>query len=194
MVSAIILAGGESRRMGMVKQLLSWGESTMLQQVIANARESSLDEIIVVLGYKAQDIVRKIACDSIRIAVNLHYGRGMSSSLKCGLAHVSESSEAFMIMLGDQPLIESDLINLLLTEHFMAKRGITIPVYKGIRGHPVIFDKKYRGELSGLTGDQGGKQIIEIHSDDILDVEVSSEGILVDIDTISDYRNVRGNS
>jgi molybdenum cofactor cytidylyltransferase len=185
--SIVVLAGGKSERMGTLKQLLPWGGATMLQHVINNAIKANPIEIIVVLGYKAQEIARTIKQKKVKIVINPDFERGMSSSLKCAVSIVSSQSRAIMFILGDQPLVSIETIKLLLYKHCCSELGITVPVYGGVRGRPVILDKKYKDELLNLTGDVGARQVIDNHPDDVLEVEVRSDEVLVDIDTIEDY-------
>ena len=124
--------------------------------------------------------------------LNTDFEQGMSSSIECGLSHISEAADGVMIVLGDQPLIEKDTIDLLIERHRQSRRGIILPVYKGIRGHPVIFKMKYKDELLRLTGDIGGKQIVERHPSDVLEVEVDCESVVLSIDAESDYQPLVG--
>ena len=188
MISAIVLAAGESKRMGQPKQLLPFGGGTILGQVIENLLQSQAEEITVVLGYEAEKIIPQIAREHVKIVVNPDFEQGMSSSIKCGLSQSSEAADGVMIVLGDQPLIERETIDLLVERHRQSERGIVLPVYKGVRGHPVIFKVKYKDELMRLSGDVGAKQIIVQHPSDVLEVKVDCAGVAVSIDTESDYQ------
>jgi molybdenum cofactor cytidylyltransferase len=188
MISAIILAAGESKRMGQPKQLLPFRGSTLLGQIVENLLQSQAAETIVVLGSQAEKIIPQIAREPVKIVLNQDFEQGMSSSIRCGLSHISEAADGVMIVLGDQPLIEKEIIDLLIERHRHSERGIILPVYKGIKGHPVIFKMKYKDELMRLTGDIGGKQIVERHPSDVLEVEVDSESVVMSIDVESDYQ------
>jgi molybdenum cofactor cytidylyltransferase len=188
MISAIVLAAGESKRMGRPKQLLPFRGSTLLGQITENLLQSQAAEIIVVLGYQAEKIIPQIAPEPVKIVVNPDFDQGMSSSIKCGLSHISEAADGVMIVLGDQPLIEKETIDLLIEKHRQSEHGIILPVYEGIRGHPVIFKMKYKDELLRLTGDIGGKQIVERHPSDVLEVAVDSQSVVISIDVESDYQ------
>ena len=187
MVSAILLAAGESKRMGKPKQLMPWGKTTIVEQAIDNLLNSKVSEVIVVLGYRAEEIIEKVATKSIKIAVNPTYHRGMSTSIITGLHLIDDRAKAIMLALADQPLIDSQIINRLIDEFCDHNKGIAIPTYQNKRGHPVIFAIKYKEELLGLQGDIGGRQIIKEHPDDILEVAVASPSINIDIDTTSNY-------
>jgi molybdenum cofactor cytidylyltransferase len=175
--------------MGRTKQLLPWGNSTIIEQVVSNTLESKVDEVIVVLGYQADSIAPRIADKPVKVVLNRDYHQGISSSIRCGLDFISEDSDGVMIVLGDQPLIGKETINKLVEEFAKSRHGIAAPVYRRRIGHPVIFAARYKPELSRLAGDVGAKKIIESHPDDILEVEASSESIFIDIDNERDYRS-----
>ena len=192
MIVGIILSAGESKRMGKPKQLLPWGNSVILQQVIDNASASRLRKILLVLGSHADEIEGKIKVSSkTRIVVNRDFKEGMSSSVKCGIKNAPVEAEAYMLLLGDQPCIGPDIINHLVDRYQTGKYGIIIPVYNGKRGHPVIFDAKHKQELLGI-GDGGAKIVVDNHADDVLAVSLDSPEILADIDTPQDYQKAIG--
>ncbi len=192
MVSAILLAAGESKRMGRLKQLLPLGRTTMVEQAIDNLLNSKVNEVIVVLGHEAEEIIKKIATKPVKIEVNPIYHQGMSTSIIAGLKLVDDGARAVMLALADQPFIDSQTINRLIDEFCDHNKGIVIPTYQSRRGHPIIFAIKYKEELSGLKGDIGGRQIMERHPDDVLEVAVASPGINIDIDTTDDYNSSLG--
>ncbi|GAH79831.1 unnamed protein product, partial [marine sediment metagenome] len=142
-ISALLLAAGESKRMGRQKLLLPFGTSTIIEQTIDNLLNSRADEIIVVVGYRAQELVTKIGRKPLKIAVNPHYQQGMSASIIAGLNLIDNNAKAVMIALADQPGISSKIIDKLIAEFRQDNKGIAIPVYQGNRGHPVIFSIKY---------------------------------------------------
>ena len=186
-VAAIVLAAGESKRMGKTKQLLPFGDSTLIEQVVSNTLQSKVAEVIVVLGHQAHVIAPLVADKPVKVVLNRDYQQGISSSIKCGLSHTSKDSDGVMIVLGDQPLIGKEIINKLVEAFARSRHGIVAPVYKRRRGHPVIFTIKYKTELSRLAGDIGAKEIVEAHPEDILEVEVNSESVITDIDNDADY-------
>ena len=187
MVSAIVLAAGESKRMGQPKQLMPFGQSTILEQTIDNLLNSQVGETIVVLGFKAAEVKKVIAARPVKVVINPEYQQGMSTSIITGLDQVDSQATAVMIVLGDQPFVDSQTINVLIDAFLANDKGIAIPVYQGRRGNPVIFDIKYKGELLKLKGDIGGREIIQHHPDDVLEVVVNCEGVCVDIDTMGSY-------
>jgi molybdenum cofactor cytidylyltransferase len=189
MLSVIILAAGESKRMGEAKQLMPLGKSTLLEQAIDNLLNSSVDETIVVLGHKAEEITRKIANKPVKVVINPDYQQGMSTSIVAGLIMVDPRSRAVMLALGDQPLVASHTINQLIEAFNKNRKGIAVPTYQGRRGHPIIFDIKYKSDLFKLKGDIGGREIIQNHPKDVFMVAVDSESVVSDIDTKDDYQS-----
>jgi molybdenum cofactor cytidylyltransferase len=187
MLSAILLAAGESRRMGKLKQLMPLGKGTIIEQAIDNLIASALDEVIVVLGHKAEEIKEAISTRSVKIAFNPSYQEGMSTSIIAGLKLVDPRAEAVMLALGDLPLVDSQTINHLIDEFHKSDKGIILPTYKDKRGHPVILAIKYQPELLELKGDIGAREIIKRHPQDVLEVAVDSAGVISDIDTEDDY-------
>jgi len=106
--------------------------------LISTILDSKVDETILVLGYKAEDIRRRITSENINIVLNPDFEGGMSTSLKAGLREVDEEAEAILVVLGDQPLLESELIDRLIEEFESTDSPIVAPVYKGQRGNPVL--------------------------------------------------------
>jgi molybdenum cofactor cytidylyltransferase len=147
--------------------------------------------ILVILGYRADEIASRITMPPrSRIRVNRDFRKGMSSSVKCGITNSPPDAEAFMILLGDQPLIDTNVINKLIDSYRAGKHGIMIPVYNGRRGHPVIFDARYREELL-FIGDQGAREVVYKHAADIFEVQIDSPNILADMDTPQDYQEAK---
>jgi molybdenum cofactor cytidylyltransferase len=188
MISAILLAAGQSKRMGELKQLMPFGQSTIVEQAIDNLLDSAVDEVIVVVGYKAENVIKAIAAKPIKLAINPDYEQGMSTSIIAGLNLVHGRVQGVMLVLGDQPLVNSQTINSLIEEFYNHDKGIAVPTYQGSRGHPIIFAIKYKEKLLKLKGDVGGRQIIKDHPGDVLEVAVNSESIVADFDTTDDYQ------
>ena len=188
MISAILLAAGQSKRMGELKQLMPFGQSTIVRQAVDNLLGSAVVEVIVVVGYRAEDVTKAIAAKPIRIVMNPDYEQGMSTSIIAGLNLVHGGVQAVMLAMGDQPLVNSETMNILIEEFCNHDKGIAVPTYQGRRGHPIIFAIKYKNKLLKLKGDVGGRQIIKDHPDDVLEVAVDSESIVADFDTTDDYQ------
>jgi molybdenum cofactor cytidylyltransferase len=193
MISAIVLAAGESKRMGQTKLLLPWQGKTLLEHVLDTLLTSQVNEVILVLGHDADRILKKVPTQKIKVVINPDYQEGMSASIREGLKAIDEQAEAFLVVLGDQPRISKEVYNRLIDTFQQArpKKSIILPTYKGRKGHPVLFSVKYLKEATHLKGDVGCRQILADHPEDILEIEVDSDAVLDDIDTPEDYRDHR---
>jgi len=188
MISAILLAAGESKRMGTPKLLLKWGQRTIIEKSVDTLLAAKIGELIVVLGHQAREILRKLGVRRLKAVINRKYRMGMSTSIGRGLGEVGPKSEAILIALADQPFVETDLIDHLIDIYRQNPHGIVLPSYKGERGHPVILDRfRYQEEMGNLTGDVGCRPILNRHPEDIFEVEVESEGVIADIDSWEEY-------
>jgi molybdenum cofactor cytidylyltransferase len=190
MISAILLAAGESKRMGRPKQLLEWQGKTLLQHVLESLINSNADDIILVLGHETDRIRKSLPALQIKIVINPDYKQGMASSLRQGLLAMDPRSEAFLVCLADQPGIGPEIMNNMIREFQQAdpKRGIVRPVYRGLRGHPVLIGAQYLQEALQLQGDVGARQILMNHPEDILEIDVDKDVVLKDIDTPEEYQ------
>ncbi len=192
MITAIVLAAGISRRMGTPKQLLMYKGRPLLRHVVENLLQSRVDEIMVVLGYQGTEVAEVLNGLPVRIIINQDYTCGQSTSVKSGLTalHPADSDRlGVLFVLGDQPLVKPETINLLI-DHYRQHGGIIAPYYQGVRGNPVLFDQKFFSEFQVLTGDAGAREIISRHPEDLWKVEVPDKGVLQDIDTLEDYRKL----
>ena len=192
-ISAIVLAAGESKRMGQTKQLLEWKGKAILQLVLENLLHSQVDDVILVLGHEADRILQKVDTRKVKVVINKNYQEGMITSIQQGLLILNEKTEAFFIVLADQPGIGPEVFNRLISEFKRATppKNIVLPTYRGRRGHPTLFSVKYRKEAFRLKGDVGLRQILQEQPEDILAVEMDKDSILQDIDTPDDYQNQR---
>jgi len=190
MISAIVLAAGESTRMGFPKLLLSIEGKSLLQHVIDNALQSKVSEVIVVLGADATKLRREIKQSQVQIIENASYKEGLSTSLKVGLQAISPQAQAVLVLLADQPLVSHAVIDALIDKYEESGSIIVAPVYNGKRGNPVLFDSSLIPELLRVTGDKGGREIIEKHLAQLATVDFESTIIGSDIDSWDDYREV----
>ncbi len=190
MISAILLAAGESRRMGRSKQLLPWHGKTLLQHSLESIINSAADETILVLGHEADRIGKSLPALPVKIVINPDYKQGMASSLRQGLLAMDPGSEAFLVLLADQPGIGPEIINTLIRAFRQAdpRRGIVRPVYRGRPGHPVLIGAQYLQEALQLQGDVGARRILMNHPGDILEIAVDQDAVLKDIDTPEEYQ------
>ncbi len=195
-ISALLLAAGMGERMGGVKQLLSLGGQRMIEAALENLQGSRCDEIIVVLGFAAEEIRPVVeGKERVKVVINPQFAEGMSTSIHEGLQAMNPRAQGILIALADQPFIPPEVIIKLIEGFAAGAKGIVLPVYQGKRGHPVILDrKKYEPELLDLHGDVGGREIVQKHPEDVLEVAVASKGVLMDIDAPEDYQGIQGGS
>jgi molybdenum cofactor cytidylyltransferase len=189
MIAAIVPAAGQSRRMGVAKQLLSFAGTTVIGHIIDEVLRSRVDEVYVVVGHEADGIRQALAGRSVRIVENPDYQRTeMLASVRCALRALPEDCRAILVALGDQPAITVELIDAMIEALASGGRGIVVPVYGGKRGHPLLLDARYRNEI--LTGhDQHGlRGLLAAHADDIFGLAVRSSTVLSDMDDPEDYQ------
>lgn len=194
-VSAVVLAAGESLRMGETKQLLRMGGRTLLERTLECARNSDAVETILVLGHAAETIRRELPqslLGGVTVVINPAYKRGMASSLREGLSAVAIDARAALIMLSDQPFVRGDTINRIIERYCASEAEIVIPYYKGRRGNPVLLGRPVFEEAMLLKGDIGCRAIFASHTDRTLELNVNDAGILLDIDDRADYERLRG--
>jgi len=190
----IVLAAGTSTRMGQPKQLLRVGDRCLLQHVLDEAGASRLDELILVLGHRAEDVrdsLRTPADDKLRFVTNPSYEGGQSSSLRLGLQAANSQAHAAAILLGDQPQVTRVLIDRILTAFKDVGTPAARPVYcaaNGQRqpGHPVVLARRIWPEAEELRGDQGARQLFSAHPDWLTEIPIAGEPPL-DIDSREDY-------
>ncbi len=188
-IYGLVLAAGMARRMGTTKQLLPFGDKTVLQTVVDTLCGAKLAGVSVVLGHDAEAVRESLRDRPVRFCVNEAYREGMFSSVLCGLRALPADADAVLIALGDQPQIALNAVRAVAQAYREGDKGIVIPVSGGKRGHPVLIDlPRYRREILSLSGDRGLKPVVRGHPEDTLEVPVGDEGILRDLDTPADYR------
>jgi molybdenum cofactor cytidylyltransferase len=186
-ITAVILAAGESKRMKTQKLLLPYGEGTVVESVVRAALDSSVDGVLVVLGADGDEIREKLGAVEVDFVVNENYREGMLSSIQAGFGALPEKVRAAVLMLGDQPAVTAEANDELIARYRETRKGIVIPTHGGRRGHPVVIDTKYKKEIAGLDPEAGLRRLRLDHPDDVLEVELPFPEILKDIDTPEDY-------
>jgi molybdenum cofactor cytidylyltransferase len=184
---AIILAAGESRRMGQPKQLLPFDNKTMLECVIDAFRSPHVDEIQVVLGYKADEIAAKIAHTTCKIVKNDRYPLGMFTSMQAGLRELPKKTKIVMLAVCDQPRLKRETVETLIEKFENGRHKILIPSYNGRQGHPPLLRAEYAKEILSMDESMTLKHFYAQHADDIARLVVEDEGVLIDIDDRETY-------
>jgi molybdenum cofactor cytidylyltransferase len=184
-VAAVILAAGRSTRMGGPNKLLAeLGGKTLVRIVAEQALASKASEVIVVTGHQAGEVEKSLAGLNIKFVRNADFAEGLAGSVKAGISAVPKEADAAIVLLGDMPLIDAQLIDRLI-EAFAPDRGglIAVPVSDGRRGNPVLWSRRFFGELMTLDGDIGARHLIAKHGEAVAEVPVEGHGAFLDIDT-----------
>jgi molybdenum cofactor cytidylyltransferase len=185
-IAGVILAAGSSKRLGRPKQLLTWRGRPLLQHVVDAAAASKLSEVVVVLGHEAKRISKALSFpEGVRAVCNKDYESGQASSLKAGLAAVSEDVAAAAIMLSDHPYVTAELIDGVLAEFDPVSAPVVRPRFGAVPGHPVVVARPHWERWSELKGDRGGRSLLD--PADVHELQFD-ENRWVDVDTWSDYQ------
>jgi xanthine dehydrogenase accessory factor len=169
--------------MGRAKALVPLAGRPLLDHVLSAVRRSRARDIVVVLGHDAERIRREVALDGARVVVNLRYAEGMSTSIRAGVRAAGPGSQAFLVVLGDQPLVAPATLDTLIDRWSATGAKILIPTFRGARGNPVLLDRSISSEIEKIAGDQGCRAIFPGHAGEIAEVEVDDPGVLIDVDT-----------
>ncbi|MBU8772077.1 nucleotidyltransferase family protein [Cytobacillus oceanisediminis] len=191
--AAVILAAGNSSRLGKPKQLLQLGDLMIIEHVLRNARDFHCDPIILVLGHKFDEIFKKIQSElleKVEVVFNPNYKDGMSSSIKTGLTRLGKDIPCFVI-LGDQPLIDQDLLKKIWQKYLLSCKTIR-PLFQGKPAHPVLLSPKDLRKVFWLSGDRGFNTMLKDTTTDVLEYEFVTDGYkFKDIDTIVDFKYIQ---
>jgi len=194
MLSAIILAAGESKRFGSLKQIFKFENKTFLEKILENLLETPfIFEIIVALGFEFQKIIEntKVNSEKIKFIVNYNYQDGQISTLKEALKNCSDFSNGYLVTLVDHPFIKKETYRYLIEEFIEYNfQKIIIPIYEGRRGHPVIFPKLLKNELLNAPLNEGARYVIKKFENIVKLVKTLDKFILADIDRIEDLEKI----
>ena len=189
MISAVILAAGESRRMGKPKPLLKFNDKTFLEQIISVLKSSDIDTVTVVLGARAETIRQSIDLSETNVVINNNYKKGQLSSLIAALENIPDGTEAILLCLVDHPFITKDLINSIVAEFKQTASPIIVPVYNKQRGHPTLFASSLFNELLNAPEDQGARYVLYSNEDKVTELETTEPAARISIDTPADYKS-----
>ena len=194
MIAGLILAAGESTRMGTDKALLTYRGRTFIETILATLREAGVTGLAVVLGHHADEIQRAVDFTGVDVIVNRDYRQGQTSSLQAGLKALDSgagtSVEAVLLCLVDHPAVPADAVRALIDSFRATKSPAVIPAFKGQRGHPVLIGRALFDELLGLGPEAGANSVIRKYRDATQFVEVGDAGILLDVDDPATYRSL----
>ncbi len=188
-VSAILLAAGRSRRMGAFKPLLPFGGSTVIESCIANLRSAGVENLVIVVGHRHEEVQAKLKNQDVVFAINPDPDSEMSVSIACGLKLIDEGARALLIAPVDHPAVPPEVVTQLINE-WRAGARLLQPEHNGHGGHPVLIDLLYRHELLSLNQDQGLRGFFAAHREAVRRLPVASPYVARDMDTWEDYRQL----
>lgn len=192
-IAALILAAGESSRMGADKASLDYKGSAFLARILQTLREAGVERVAVVLGHHADEIRRAVDLDAAEVVINPDYQRGQTSSLQVGLkALETQELQAVVLCLVDHPAVSARTIRQIVAAFSDSRAPVVIPTHQGRRGHPVVIGRKLFQELQSLGPETGADTIMRKHREATEFVEVEDRGILLDIDDPVSYRRLIG--
>ena len=186
-VTGLVLGAGGSTRLGRPKQLLPYGDKTLLDHTLATARACHFDQLVVTIGGAAAEVRERVDLSGAEVVVNDAYGSGCSSSIAAALSAVDTRCEVLVLMLGDQPGVTPATVASLLEGRGDAPLAVCL--YDDGRGHPLAFDRSVVAQLADLHGDKGVWRLLDEHADDVVDVRTPGP-IPLDVDTPEDYEAV----
>lgn len=173
--------------MGAFKPLLPFGKTTVVQSCIDYLREGGIEEIVVVLGYRAEEVEKILNDQHLHFALNSDPESAMSASIACGIRRLPPETQAVLIALTDQPAIPADVVKVL-TSQWESGNELIIPEFQGRGGHPVLVNLNFRSELLSLDPDRGLKSLFDAHREQVRRIAVRSPYTTRDMDTWEEYR------
>jgi molybdenum cofactor cytidylyltransferase len=194
-IAAIILAAGESRRMGQPKLILPWGEKTVIGQVVETFASAGIEIILVITGGAREPVEAQVVTLAKQYPVQAIYNPkftrgGMLSSIQAGLAALDLEMRAALIGLGDQPQVQEETIRRITASFLQTKNPLVIPSYQGHRGHPWLVARLLWSDILALPPSATPRQFLHAHSGQI-DYVAAGDSILKDLDTQDDYKRQR---
>lgn len=186
MLAAVILSGGESSRMGSPKALvpLGPGGQTFLEHLLEITRQPEIGWTRIVLGKHTEEISRALSLDPASIVVNPDWKLGQISSIQAAIRSLpAGETNGVMLFLVDHPLISSALVAKLVAEFNASDRPIVIPTFHGKRGHPVIFGERLYNELLAASPEQGAREVVWAHANEVHEVPTDEEGIILNLNS-----------
>lgn len=193
MISAVILAAGESKRMGQPKMLLPWDGGTVLTHVISIFQNAGLTDILVVTGGAREQVEGLVSDLNIRTVYNKEYAKAeMLSSIQCGIRALMPQAQAVLIGLGDQPQVQEGSVRRVCETFQESRSNLVVPSYQMRRGHPWLVARPLWDELLMMEAPQSPRDFLNSHNQEIQYINVNDPNILTDLDTPEDYRKWTG--
>ncbi len=192
MLAAVILSGGESRRMGSPKALIRHKGRTFLEHLLEAAAHPKIAPVIVVLGPHAEPVRAQVPLGDVTVVINQEWEKGQLSSLQAAVRHLlllKDQSDGLILFLVDHPFVSGQLTSRLVEQFYASGKPIVLPTCGGRRGHPVIFARSLYPELLAAPLDQGARAVVWAHANQVLEVATDEQGILLNINDPETLQN-----
>lgn len=180
-----------STRMGDFKQLMPFRGRTFVAACLESIRASSVDDVVVVTGHRADEVAKAVAPFGVRVVHNPDYASGMSTSVLVGLAAIDVDAHGMLVALCDQPHVRVEVFDAVLDAYRSHEALVVVPTIAGDSGHPVIFDLSLRDEILDIDPASGLRSVTYAHRSETLKIGVDDIAVLDDIDTMDDYERLR---
>ncbi len=190
MLSAIILAAGESTRMDQPKPLANFGKNTFLHIILQNFKNAGIEDVVIVLGHESERIIEELNLCADSYTINKNYKLGQFSSVQKGVKNLNRTCSGAFLALADQPQIGSNVFTKISKVFGENPNKIVIPTFNGKRGHPPVLPKWFFREILSATPNQKTSEIIRSHPDKVYELEIDDESILWNINTKADLERV----
>jgi molybdenum cofactor cytidylyltransferase len=192
-ISAILLAAGESTRMGRLKALLPWRGATLMEYQVNALIEAGVSEVVVVLGYRAETLRPLVErFPQARAVLNRRYRTGKSSSVRAGLRHADPDADAILVLAVDQPR-SAEVVRRVIAAHAEMGTPITYPAYRGKGGHPILFSRTLVPEMLRIRESrQGLREVVERHRSEVAKLELDDPDVLLDLNKPEEYERAVG--
>jgi len=195
LLAALILAAGESKRMGTPKALLQHEGRTFLERILEASRHPRIGVTLVVLGAHADRVHSKLPLESVTVVENSEWKSGQLSSIQAGLrALAGQTLDGVIVFLVDHPFISSALVGVLIERFYESGMPIVVPTFQGKRGHPVLFSQRLFDDLLAAPLDVGARAVVWQHSSEVLEVPTDEEGVVLNLNDPDALRRALGQS
>ena len=181
MLAAVILSGGESRRMGSPKALLPYQGRPFLEHLLAITKHPKIGVRRIVLGAHAGPILKALEIQAEEVVINEEWEKGQLSSIHAGLRSLPAGTDGMLLCLVDHPLVSASIVNDLVEKFCARHKLIVLPTYNGQRGHPIIFSSRLYDELLAAPMDVGARAVVWAHAGEIEEVPTSEEGVVLNL-------------